>query len=36
MKVVNGIMEMREVSTGLPVPAGGSVVLKFLFRPKRR
>ena len=28
MKVVNGTMEMREVSTGLPVPAGGSVVLK--------
>ena len=28
MKVVNGIMEMREVSGGLPVPADGSVVLK--------
>ena len=28
MKVVNGTMEMREVSGGLPVPAGGSVVLK--------
>ena len=28
MKVVNGIMEMREVPSGLPVPAKGSVVLK--------
>jgi copper(I)-binding protein len=28
MKVVNGTMEMREVSGGLSVPAGGSVVLK--------
>ena len=28
MKVVNGIMEMREVSGGVPVPAGGSVILK--------
>jgi periplasmic copper chaperone A len=28
MKVVNGTMKMREVSGGLPVPAGGSVVLK--------
>ena len=28
MKVVNGTMEMREVSGGLPVPADGSVVLK--------
>ena len=28
MKVVDEIMEMREVSNGLPVPAGGSVVLK--------
>jgi periplasmic copper chaperone A len=28
MKVVNGIMEMREVTGGLPVPAGGSVELK--------
>lgn len=28
IKVVNGTMEMREVSGGLPVPAGGSVVLK--------
>ena len=28
MKVVNGTMEMREVTGGLPVPAGGSVVLK--------
>jgi copper(I)-binding protein len=26
MKVVNGTMEMHEVSGGLPVPAGGSVV----------
>jgi periplasmic copper chaperone A len=28
MKVVNDIMEMREVTGGLPVPAGGSVLLK--------
>ena len=28
MKVVNGTMEMREVPSGLPVPAKGSVVLK--------
>jgi periplasmic copper chaperone A len=28
MKVVNGNMEMREVTGGLSVPAGGSVVLK--------
>jgi uncharacterized protein (TIGR02001 family) len=28
MKVVNGIMEMREVADGLPVPAGGAVMLK--------
>jgi periplasmic copper chaperone A len=28
MKVVNGIMEMREVTGGLLVPAGGSAVLK--------
>ena len=28
MKVVNGTMEMREVSGGLPVPASGSVELK--------
>jgi periplasmic copper chaperone A len=28
MKVVNGVMEMREVTGGLPVPAKGSVVLK--------
>ena len=28
MKVVNGTMEMREVTGGLPVPGGGSVVLK--------
>ena len=28
MKVVNGIMEMREVTGGLPVAANGSVVLK--------
>ena len=28
MKVVNETMEMREISTGLPVPAGASVVLK--------
>jgi copper(I)-binding protein len=28
MKVENGIMQMREVPDGLPIPAGGSVVLK--------
>ncbi|HUO53565.1 MAG TPA: copper chaperone PCu(A)C [Rhodoblastus sp.] len=28
MKVVDGIMKMREISSGLPVPAGGSVALK--------
>jgi periplasmic copper chaperone A len=28
MKVVNGIMKMREISGGLRVPAGGSVTLK--------
>jgi periplasmic copper chaperone A len=28
MKVVNGIMEMREITGGVPVPAGGSIVLK--------
>ena len=28
MKVVNGTMEMRQVTGGLPVPAGGSVELK--------
>ena len=28
MKVVNGIMEMREITGGLPVAANGSVVLK--------
>jgi len=27
-KMENGIMKMREISGGLPVPAGGSVVLK--------
>jgi hypothetical protein len=26
MKVENGVMQMREVSEGLPIPAGGSVV----------
>jgi periplasmic copper chaperone A len=28
MKVVNGVMKMREISGGLPVPAGNSVTLK--------
>jgi copper(I)-binding protein len=28
MKVENGVMQMREVPGGLPIPAGGSVVLK--------
>jgi copper(I)-binding protein len=28
MKVENGVMQMREVADGLPIPAGGSVVLK--------
>jgi periplasmic copper chaperone A len=28
MKVVNGVMEMREITGGLPVPASGSVELK--------
>jgi copper(I)-binding protein len=28
MKVVNGIMKMREIAGGLAVPAGGSVTLK--------
>lgn len=28
MSVVNGVMEMRPLADGLPVPAGGSVVLK--------
>ncbi len=28
MKVVSGTMQMREVPDGLPVPAGGTVVLK--------
>ena len=28
MKVVNGIMKMREIPGGLPVPAGSSVTLK--------
>jgi periplasmic copper chaperone A len=28
MAVTNGIMQMRELANGLPVPAGGSVVLK--------
>jgi periplasmic copper chaperone A len=28
MKVVNGVMQMREVSGGLRVPANGTVVLK--------
>ena len=28
MAVVNGVMQMRELSDGLPIPAEGSVVLK--------
>ena len=28
MKVENGVMQMREAPDGLPIPAGGSVVLK--------
>jgi copper(I)-binding protein len=28
MKVANGVMQMREITDGLPVPADGSVVLK--------
>ena len=28
MKVENGVMQMREISGGLPIPADGSVVLK--------
>jgi periplasmic copper chaperone A len=28
MKVENGVMQMREISGGLSIPAGGSVVLK--------
>jgi periplasmic copper chaperone A len=28
MKVENGVMQMREIAGGLPIPAGGSVVLK--------
>jgi len=28
MKVVNGVMQMREVAGGLAIPAGGSVTLK--------
>jgi len=28
MKVENGVMKMREVAGGLPIPASGSVVLK--------
>jgi periplasmic copper chaperone A len=28
MKVVNGVMQMRELAGGLPIPAGGSVALK--------
>jgi periplasmic copper chaperone A len=28
MKVENGVMQMREVAGGLPIPASGSVVLK--------
>jgi periplasmic copper chaperone A len=28
MKVENGVMKMRELASGLPIPAGGSVALK--------
>jgi periplasmic copper chaperone A len=28
MKVENGVMKMREIADGLPIPAGGSAVLK--------
>jgi periplasmic copper chaperone A len=28
MKVENGVMQMREIPGGLPIPAGGSVMLK--------
>jgi len=28
MAVVNGVMQMRELAHGLPIPAGGTVVLK--------
>ena len=28
MAVVNGVMQMRQLADGLPIPAGGSVVLK--------
>ncbi len=28
MAVVNGVMKMRELANGLPIPAGGSVTLK--------
>lgn len=28
MSMVNGVMQMRQLADGLPVPAGGSVVLK--------
>ena len=28
MAVVNGVMQMRELGAGLPIPAGGNVVLK--------
>jgi periplasmic copper chaperone A len=28
MTVVNGVMQMRELTDGLPIPAGGSVTLK--------
>jgi periplasmic copper chaperone A len=28
MKVENGVMKMREIAGGLPIPAGGSVALK--------
>ena len=28
MKVENGVMQMREIAGGLPIPANGSVVLK--------
>jgi copper(I)-binding protein len=28
MKVVNGVMQMHQLDSGLPIPAGGSVVLE--------
>jgi periplasmic copper chaperone A len=28
MTVINGVMQMRELANGLPIPSGGSVALK--------